>query len=352
MKGILKSDLAVSICIGLSYLLLWAVAEFLAVSFNFSNFLSAYAYILWQNLYVLFINLLIFHLLRNFVSTRTKKAGWVILSIVLVLLLMSFGFFFWENLGNSFINTLSKTETRELSIGHIFPNMLYQLLGILYFTFFKLAIGNLTLKSKNQQLQIEKKNSELSFLKSQTNPHFLFNTLNNIYSLARDKSDLTADSVLRLSDILRYMLYGTQSNLVTVDKEVNIIEEYIELEKMRYYNSLKISFRKNIDNPELEIPPLLLIPLVENAFKHGASETISSPFIEIDLVIKSNTLQLHINNSSEADDNFKEPKENIGLNNLRRQLALLFSEYRLDVKNNGNSFTVKMFVNLNSYAKN
>jgi LytS/YehU family sensor histidine kinase len=271
--------------------------------------------------------------------------------MLIVLLLLTFGYIHWLKLG-MFLNAYPKNESRLMDNSYLIRTFIYQLYGISYFTAIKLFIHNLQLKSRYQQLQLERKAAELNFLKSQTNPHFLFNTLNSIYSLARDKSDLTADSVLRLSDILRYMLYGTQSNLVTIDKEVNVIEEYIELEKMRYYDALKISFHKDIDNPSQEIPPLLLIPLVENAFKHGAAETIASPFIEIKLTLKSSSLLFRINNSIEVDESVKELRENIGLNNLRRQLQLLFSEQCLDIENNGHSFTVRMFINLNSYAKN
>src|SRR4030095_1593081 len=129
------------------------------------------------------------------------------------------------------------------------------------------------LKTAAQQLRIEKQEAELSYLKSQTNPHFLFNTLNNIYSLTRDKSDLAPESTLRLSKILRFMLYETGGAYIAVEQELKIISDYIALEKLRYDESLRINFNYDIEDMKQPLPPLLLIPLVENAFKHGVSET-------------------------------------------------------------------------------
>jgi LytS/YehU family sensor histidine kinase len=123
------------------------------------------------------------------------------------------------------------------------------------------------LKQATQQLLIEKQVAELNYLKSQTNPHFLFNTLNNIYSLARDKSDLAPESILRLSKILRFMLYETSGKYIPIEQEIKIISDYIALEKLRYDDSLLINFNYDIEDMKQAMPPLLLIPLVENAFK-------------------------------------------------------------------------------------
>src|SRR5690606_29557778 len=125
----------------------------------------------------------------------------------------------------------------------------------------------------------------LNYLKSQTNPHFLFNTLNNIYSLARDKSDLAPESIMRLSKILRYMLYETSGAYIAIEQELKIMTDYIELEKLRYDDSLRVNFNHNIEDLRQALPPLLLIPLVENAFKHGVSETRNQPYVDIHLSV-------------------------------------------------------------------
>ncbi len=178
------------------------------------------------------------------------------------------------------------------------------------------------LKEAAQQLRIEKQEAELNYLKSQTNPHFLFNTLNNIYSLARDKSDLTPESILRLSKILRFMLYETGGEYIAIEQELKVMTDYIALEKLRYDESLRVNFNHDLEDMKQAIPPLLLIPLVENAFKHGVSETRNQPFVEIHLSVKKQTVivcgkkfcGIHFHLMSSV-------KENIGLANLTTSIG-------------------------------
>lgn len=352
MKSILKNDIATSICIGISYILLWMIAEVFVVNFNWKNFVSATTYIVWANLYVLSVNLLIAHILQPFSKTDKRKLLKLLLSITIVFLLLSYGFFYWNKIGSLCLTAFRNLENEKMNAAFVFRGMLYQLIGMLYFSFIKLIIRNVKLKDRNQQLEIEKKKTELDYLKSQTNPHFLFNTLNNIYALARKRSNLTEESILRLSDILRYMLYGTEYADVPIQKEIKIIEEYIALEKLRYDSSLQIQFNTAIQDPETKIPPLLLIPLIENAFKHGVSETITTPFIHISIQVNNNILNCTVSNSIDPENTAKELSENIGLKNLKRQLELLFSKYSLDIDKKDNGFNVYLKIDLNSYAKN
>jgi len=206
------------------------------------------------------------------------------------------------------------------------------------------------LKQATQQLRIEKQEAELNYLRSQTNPHFLFNTLNNIYSLARDKSDVAPESILRLSKILRFMLYETGGKYISIEQELKIIRDYIALEKLRYDDSLRINFNYDVEDLRQSIPPLLLIPLVENAFKYGASETRSQPFVDIHLSVNNRQLIFVVKNSAEAFPDESIVKENIGLSNLRRQLELLYKEYDLSVGQNGSVFTATLKINLASHV--
>ena len=210
--------------------------------------------------------------------------------------------------------------------------------------------NHLRLKHAAQQLRIEKQEAELNYLKSQTNPHFLFNTLNNIYSLARDKSDLTPESILRLSKILRYMLYETGGDFIAIEQEIKIISDYIALEKLRYDDSLIINFNYDIEDMKQALPPLLLIPLVENAFKHGVSETRSRPFVDIHLSVKNRNLTFIIKNSYDEYKDEGKVKENIGLSNLRRQLELLYSDFNLDVQPEENIFIATLKINIASHV--
>jgi two-component system LytT family sensor kinase len=206
------------------------------------------------------------------------------------------------------------------------------------------------LKQAAQQLRIEKQEAELNYLKSQTNPHFLFNTLNNIYSLARDKSDLTPESILRLSKILRYMLYETGGDYISIEQEIKIIIDYISLEKLRYDESLIVNFNYDIEDMKQALPPLLLMPLVENAFKHGVSETRHSPFVDIHLSLKSRNLLYIVKNSFEGLTGEHVVKENIGLSNLRRQLELLYTDFNLIVKPEESVFTAILKINIASHV--
>jgi two-component system, LytTR family, sensor kinase len=201
-----------------------------------------------------------------------------------------------------------------------------------------------------QQLRIEKQQAELNYLKSQTNPHFLFNTLNNIYSLARDKSNLAPESIIRLSKILRFMLYETSGAYISIEQEIKIISDYIALETLRYDDSLHINFNHDIEDMKQAVPPLLLVPLVENAFKHGASETRNQPFVDIHLSVRQRQLVFVVKNSVEAIPLDGEVKENIGLSNLRRQLELLYTDYNLSVQQEESAFVATLKISLASHV--
>ena len=347
-----KNDFLESLAIGMSLILLWAPAVYIIGEMDMYRFLDSYIYRTWMNLFGLFSSLFIFHVLIDFLPQNKLRFIWILVGVLLVILLLTFGYIKWLKLGMN-LGTYPKEEQVMIDASYWMRGIVYQLYGIAYFAAIKLLLRYIRLKNRTHQLQLQQKTSELNFLKSQTNPHFLFNTLNGIYSLARDKSDLTADSVMRLSDILRYMLYETRAELISVEKEIEIIEEYIELEKMRYDESLKITFETVIDDLNQKIPPLLLIHLVENAFKHGAAETINSPSIALHLSIQDKKLQftvensISLQNSSESDTN-----ESIGLKNLRRQLGLLFNEHELAINKAPHSFSVNLYINLSSYVQN
>ncbi len=174
-----------------------------------------------------------------------------------------------------------------------------------------------------QELMREKLQSELNFLRAQINPHFLFNTLNNLYGLARKKSDHTADAIMMLSKIMRFMLYDCRAPRIAVSDEAKVIRDYIELEKLRYNERLKVQYEEHIAPPGGFIAPLLLLPFVENSFKHGASGTTGQVEISVRLSMEDNTLDFEVVNTVDTDA--PPPRtEGIGLKNVRRQLELLY----------------------------
>lgn len=349
MKGLLRNSFAVSVLTGLSYFLLWALAILISVNYNISEFITMYKYSCWSNLFGFAVCLLIFHVLLVFIRTKKWRLPWGIAAAVLVLILLSVGYQAWLRLGMR-LGAYPVLEKEMFSSGYVIRGVIYLLYGIAYFTTIRLLLYIIRLNQHNSRLLLEKKTAELSFLKSQTNPHFLFNTLNNLYGLAVQGSSQTADAILRLSEILRFMLYESDQAYIPVGKELKIIREYIELERMRYDKSLVITMEEDIDDEQQLIPPLLLMPLVENAFKHGVSDTLEHPFIHIRLQVRSSSLRFEVRNSKSSVPHVNGLNRRIGLGNLRRQLELLFAEYSLDIMDESTSFSVKLYINLNKYA--
>jgi len=302
----------------------------------------------WRSVYVVAANFLFFEHVVPRLST--KKAFRSLALLAGQFLVFSFGLYVWRWLGIS-VRVWTDLATGKHWTDIVCNQLQHSLSAVLFFGLILHVYDHIKLKQTAQQLRIEKQEAELNYLKSQTNPHFLFNTLNNIYSLARDKSDLAPESILRLSEILRFMLYKTSGEYIAVGQEVKIIEDYISLEKLRYDDSLRVHFEQDIRDLQQPLPPLLLIPLVENAFKHGVSETRDQPFVDIHLRVDPKNLTFSVRNSREKspDDN-PGIKEKIGLTNLRRQLELLYTEYALSVHQTETTFTANLKINLSSHV--
>ncbi len=330
--------------VGLAFLLLGLIT-------NYAEYQNAFWQRLFNNIwsvsYVTFINYLFFE--RALKSLSWKKFFASLLRIIAFFFVYSLGAYIWKCLGIS-LHIYTVLDTVPTTQDAISNRMEYSMESVLFFGIIRHIYNYIKLKQTSQQLRIEKQQAELNYLKSQTNPHFLFNTLNNIYSLARDKSDLAPESILRLSKMLRYMLYETGGNFIAVEQELKIISDYIALEQLRYDESLRVNFNYDIEDMKQALPPLLLIPLVENAFKHGVSETRSQPFVDIHLSIKQRQLSFMIKNSTGTVFTEQPVKENIGLSNLRRQLELLYTDYSLLVQQQATMFVSTLKINLASHV--
>jgi sensor histidine kinase YesM len=183
------------------------------------------------------------------------------------------------------------------------------------------------MQQQNLTLEKEKLETELTFLKSQIHPHFLFNTLNNLYALTIEKSDKAPDVVVQLSSLLGYTLYSGRKSTVELQEEVKQLHDYIELEKLRYGKGLKVSFNVSDQIDGFHIAPLMLLPFVENSFKHGAGSEIESPFIDLLVNVKDSMLEFRIRNSYTREDDVKaDNKAGIGLKNVKRRLELLYPQ--------------------------
>jgi two-component system, LytTR family, sensor kinase len=303
---------------------------------------------IWLTIFLVPLNYILFEYTIPSIKLNVKR---ILIGLILIwihLMCYSFGLYAWRNFGIYLGIYFDLKAFKEMEGESFF--MGYSVASIFFFGIIRHIYNYIKLKQSTQQLRIEKQQAELSYLKSQTNPHFLFNTLNNIYSLARDKSDLAPESILRLSKILRFMLYETGGSYIAIEQELKIISDYIALEKLRYDESLRINLNHNIEDMKQAIPPLLLIPLVENAFKHGASETRGHPFVDIHLSVNNRQLVFIIKNSSDSTTGEQAVKENIGLANLRRQLELLYTDYNLAVQQGNAVFTTTLKINLSSHV--
>lgn len=200
-----------------------------------------------------------------------------------------------------------------------------------------------------RQKELERQNlsNELALLRSQINPHFFFNTLNNIKAYANTEPDKTLYIVDKLSETMNYILYDSQVEKVDLNKELDFSASYIELQKIRYNSPDYISFNIKGNYQNIAIPPLLFIPFIENAFKHGSKHS-APPGITIDFTIEKDYIFFHISNYMKEPDGLIETKGGFGLNNIRRRLDLLFgNNYSLDIDKNDLNYSVTLKIERN-----
>ncbi|MFC4635081.1 sensor histidine kinase [Dokdonia ponticola] len=195
------------------------------------------------------------------------------------------------------------------------------------------------------QLERDKNRAELGALKAQIHPHFLFNTLNNLYALTLQKSDKAPETVATLSAMLDYMLYQCNDKLVPLEKEVTLLENYIALERLRYGDDIEIAFAKaNPLPPETQIGPLILLSIIENAFKHGASGSTGIPEIHIDLTWEGSQLYFTVKNTKNRETQVDTTAytKGIGVSNIKKQLALLYTDYSYEVTDENGWYCVAL----------
>lgn len=203
------------------------------------------------------------------------------------------------------------------------------------------------LQRREAQLRVEKSEAELRALKGQIQPHFLFNTINNLYALARMKSPKTAPVALKLAHLLRYVLYESAKSGMPLEKEVQNLRDYVELEKIRFDDDrLSVKMDVKLDDPGCTITPLLLLPLVENAFKHGVSEQRDHAWVNISISLKNKVLEAKIENSAGAGQAAN--PQGIGLQNVRRQLELLYPHrHKFSISQTMDAFSSELRIDLN-----
>jgi two-component system LytT family sensor kinase len=270
-----------------------------------------------------------------------KKYGLYFLTIVgaiVAYVLLKYGL-------NEFIKEFIPARTRrtgpprDMSF-YIFTNVFVNILFVFFSIVLKLSVDWFVNERVHRDLENQRLSAELAFLKSQINPHFLFNSLNSIYSLAYQKSDTTPDAILKLSEIMRYMLYECNDQKVDLSKELQYLQNFIDLQKLRFGDKAYIDFRVEGNVSNQKIVPLLLIAFIENAFKHGIANDETSP-IKMLISVNKEHLQFIIQNKKHKNN--MDAIGGIGLNNVRRRLDLLYpGNYNLEIRDEKDTYTSEL----------
>ena len=230
---------------------------------------------------------------------------------------------------------------------------IYLLIGNFYTTFIIVAFKSIKDKIRSDRrtalLEKEKTENELRFLKSQMNPHFLFNAINSIYVLIKKDPDFAGLTLVKFADMLRYQLYECNADVIPIEKEISYLENYIQLEKLRKGELVNTSFTVSASTGKFSIAPLLLIPFVENAFKYVSSCPGKNNFVMVDLNFQDNIFELSVENS--MDEDAMMPKEKtwggIGLENVRRRLQLIYDgSHALDISTTEDVFSVLLTIKI------
>ncbi len=199
------------------------------------------------------------------------------------------------------------------------------------------------------RLQKEKLQLELNALKAQIHPHFLFNTLNNLYSLTLKNSDKASEIVLKLSDIMRYVLYQANEDKVPLQKELDFVDNFMELQRIRYNDKYEITLSSNGKTTDLQVAPLLFIDFIENAFKHGLEKRFNDGFVRVFISIKNSKLEFKVINSNSQGEELVPERisQGIGLSNARKRLAIIYpGKHDLTIQEHGETYEINLKLEL------
>jgi two-component system LytT family sensor kinase len=295
------------------------------------------------NVSVFYINYIF--LIPSLIKKR-KKYWLYIISFLLLIVVATFVKTFIAVLNpEELLHYTMEGRKREMSVNNFAINTVF-IIGFFLVSscIIKFAIDWLASERIQRNLESERREMELQFLKSQLNPHFLFNSLNNIYSLAYQKSDKTADAIMKLSEIMRYMIYESNTPTVALSKEVDYLTSYIELQKIRFKDGAYIELTLNGEIDNQKIVPLMLISFVENAFKHGV---VTDPAEPVKINIIANQKILHFSVINKKNQQNKDAQGGVGLTNVERRLQLVYPDrYKLNVVNSATHYTCELMIDI------
>ena len=334
-----------------SQILFW-IGYFTFNTIRWGSFYSDYAYSFKSNLiefpfHIALSYIFIFYLLPKLFNGKVIDFFTLLVISLGLALVLKFLVAYYFTSGDVMPEYAGITST--LNLAYATSYLLGQIYVIGFVTAIKLAIDWIKQKEYLAETNEMLMEHELKYLRSQIQPHFFFNTLNNLYSLIIDKSDKAPDLILKLSDLMKYFLYETGKEFQTLENEISHIKDYIEIEKLRYDENLKVNFNINSKTKKVIVKPLILIPLVENAFKHGARNSKKNGYITIDLNATSNLLDFRIENSFEKPTKkIKAQIGGIGLTNLKKRLDLNYGPdfFNLDIIKEKNKYIAHLKIKL------
>ena len=293
---------------------------------------------------------IIYYFLPAYANSKKKRFSLTILLVLFILVVACFNYL--NFLMTFYISTRMGYFTKMPDMQYIIPIWIRQIV-FNYPTIIGFALAIKIMKrwyikqKETEQLTREKINAELQLLKAQIHPHFLFNTLNNIYSFILNDSELAPEMIKKLSCLLNYILNDCNRQWVPLDKEISMLQDYIALEHIRYGDRLNLSLHIQGSAKDKMISPLLLIPFVENSFKHGTSRMLTHPWMRLSLFIGNNDLEFILVNNKPGSYNESNGKKGIGLSNVKKRLELIYPEtHRLRIVESEMSFEVSLKIPL------
>lgn len=276
---------------------------------------------------------------------RSKNIKKYLLKLVLAIAVVMF---FQVLAENAVLIKYSPSDYYETFGWARFVSTLWDELSFMIFTgMIKFAVDWFELENKKRELENQKLTAELNYLKAQINPHFLFNTLHNLSYLTQIKSDQATEVIVKLSNIMRYMIYDSNKPKVALSKEINYIKDYLTLEDIRLNNRFELSFDTSEVDEQIEITPLIFIPFVENAFKHGISDQQTENWIKVKLSSTSKQLIFKVENSVSPAQKEKDAPSGFGLKNVERRLVLSYPhQHHLEILPEKEKFSISLSLDL------
>ena len=332
------------------HIIFWAI-YFLLNTFRWGSYFDDYIYSIQSNLigfpiHITLCYLTIYVLMPKFIYKRKYSLFLLFLitsiSMMVVLKFNLTYYFLNENVwpeGPEIVNTLTSDYVMDMMIGELYV--------ITFVTAIKITMDWIKEHKISTDLEKAQLETQLLFLRSQVSPHFFFNTLNNIYSLSLEGSKRTPQVILKLSELMRYLIYETKEKRQDLKNEILCIQNYIELERIRYSDNLEVNMNISGDIEDKLIAPILLLSFVENAFKHGVNKSIGKIKVDIDFKVEAGFLNFKIVNAIPELSNKKNLIKNqggIGLNNVKKRLKLGYKkeDYDISIDNSNQQFVVEL----------